>query len=492
MGRQAERRRWLLLAGATLAVFLRWAPGLGPVPFYDSDVAVPLLTANGEGSGAFLLYYPLQDRLGGWPTLLARALLPLVGPWSPHGLHVLTLVLLLSAVFPASRLGGAVSGLAYLLACAWPSAVAFSLSYPQPYGAQLATLLWAWWALRRASDARSLGWAAAAAAFATLSCWTSPSSGPLLAALVGAELLRAGALRRLEWGTAFLLLVPALAGALGEGLIRIAYHQAMLAAFGRKFGIHVRLDWGHLWDNSRALLEKLAQTGAVPLVAVGLLAGALAAVWLLRRAPGADALAWLFGTALASAVSWLLIVCINHVRLNAYNPRYLAPAIALASMAAWSGAGLALCMAVRRLRPAWSLPGLAVLAGAVALGVPPASGDVPPGLRATAEALGAEAPGSVLLADYWTCYALSALVPRGVLEPLPAEGEMVRLPWKQQLLPLASRVVVGSRGKLARRPGAPPPSSLCQYGVRLELVQAELPVPGEERFALYTPNGRCN
>jgi hypothetical protein len=402
----AQRVHGLLLAAATAAVFAAWAPGLGPAPAYDSDVAVPLLAAYGEGQGALLLYYPAQDQLGGWPTLIARALTPVVGEWSAHRLHLLLLAIVLSAVFPVARLGGPLAGLAFLASCAWPPSVATNLSFFAPYGAQLATLFWAWWAMRRAADRWSRGWLVVASVFAILSCWSSPTSGPLLALVAGAELLR---------------------------------------------------------------------------------------VYLVRRGTRADQAPLIVGSALGSGASFAIMVAVDHVRLNFYLARYLTPGVLLAGIAAWTGAGLAVSIVMRNAWPT-AIEGFALAAAAVALCVPRAHTDVPDQTRAAAQAqaLAAAAPGSVLLADYWTTYALAALVRRGELQPLSPEGDVVRFPSVRAALARASTVVVGSEGPLLRPPGSPAAAEqLCQYGVRLVLVRPDLGAPGPQRFALYAPAGSC-
>jgi hypothetical protein len=487
-----ERLRALLLAAATAAVFIAWAPRLGPAPEYNSDVGVPVLAANSEPLGAFFLYYPMQDRLGGWPTLLARELTPVTGPWDPHRMHLLLLVIVLSAVVPVARLAGPLAGLGYLLACAWPPTVTLNLAYHQPYGAQLATLLWAWWAMRRAADARSPAWLGVACALALLSCWSSPASGLLLALAAVAEMLRTRALGHAARPTALRLFLPAVAGAVGEGAIRIAYRAAWVrAGWGNLFRMRYRLDRGHLWENAQAIARRLGETGGAVLVGVGLVAGGLALLHLWRRRGRADEAAVVLGAALGSAATWAIIVGVEHVRLNFYSPRYLAPAIALAGLATWTLAAVVAAELLKSLRAEVGLAAFAAAALAVAVWSPRSAGDPSEPWGTTARALAAEAPGGVLLADYWSCYALAALVPHGMLEPMTPDSEQGRFPNRPERLRTARVVVVGSEGPLLRPPGSPAPAELCQYGVRLTLLRPDLGAPGRQRFALYAPAGSC-
>src|SRR5579862_3825891 len=94
--------------GAFLAwVALLWAagtqfdPGSMAVTGWNSDSAITLLMSNGGRFNLFDLYYWGQDRIGGWPWLLTRAVHRLFGfDWSARRLFYVEAGWALGAFWP--------------------------------------------------------------------------------------------------------------------------------------------------------------------------------------------------------------------------------------------------------------------------------------------------------------------------------------------------------------------------------------------------------
>ncbi len=183
-----------LLAVAWCAI--RLARGLGPIPFYNSDSAVPILLMQGLGDGPFTLYYPLQDRYGMWPFLIARAM----HLATPEAFHVFSVLALCTAAVPLAMLleAPALGAAALLVPLILNHEVTWNFFQSgQPYLWQVTTLIWAWAACRLAFEAQGLPRRVASLValfgFGTLSIWISTFSIPALVILLVIETLRARA-----------------------------------------------------------------------------------------------------------------------------------------------------------------------------------------------------------------------------------------------------------------------------------------------------------
>ena len=385
------------LAALLAQVLAHLGPGARAAAAWNSDSAIPLLQANNPVLDAFRLYYYGQDRLGAWPWLLAQALHGLSGfAWSPQRLFVWHASFVLGACLVLLRLhraaGLALAAAFAALALLAPSVRALLFDVGQPYGWQLTALLLAGWGLDRLVRALALPgaprlrWAALATVGAVLACWTSPLSGPLLLALLGPQVLRAGAAGaprgRLAWA-----LVPVLAAVAFERILRGAYHRFSRDHFGHDYRTALQGDWGHLLENARAMGMRALQEDAGPVFVLGLAAALATAGVLLTRArrgslgsfvsnDAQDAHAALgflaLGFAGAALVNLAAVAASLHVRLNEYSPRYLVPTFVLGALAAASGGLflLGLLPALRRRLGALSALLALGLTGAALAGVP--------------------------------------------------------------------------------------------------------------------------
>jgi hypothetical protein len=483
-----------VLLGAMVGLVLwRALPFLGPVPpsgLYSSDSAVPVLMCNlATGAPVDWLFWG-QDRFGSWPFLLARAVGALVDrAWTPHGLHVVRTLWMVVALVPWLGLAGrsglvAAAGL-LLLPRVNPLLQRVLVDLGTVDGWQLPAILCAWWGIRRAAEGgRPWPWLTLASVSGALATWTSLVSAPLLLvlALVEGRGRGLGAI----WRSA--LVLPSLFGLLVEGVVRTSWHRAVRARGWRDVRTPASLDVGHLLENVGRMAGTAWEWGAVPWLAVALL-GALTALGSRRWRDSPEART-MVGAAAASFTALLVVVSVRHVRDNAYHPRYLGIALALAVL----GTAVLLGVAVRAgaARLALRRPSLVVGAvglGAVALLAPRATPDPREVvLRPAAEEIGLRYPGAVLTLGYWRTYALAALLRPGAVIPVPREGEWNRRPdWVAELR--SGRPVLVGRPD---RPGDAAPPALVERGAALVLVQPDVlilpPFPGEslgERVSLY-------
>lgn len=457
MNADPRDRGSLLEVGAALLALawcaLRLGRGLGPEPLYNSDVAAPVLLAQGLGSGPFTLYYPGQDRFGMWPFLVARWL----HLGTPEALHVLAVVTLCSAVVPLAAVLGspALAVLTLLGPLVLGGGVALNFFGGQPYLWQVAALCWAWWAARGALVARTrTGRLLALTGFAAaglLSVWTSSLSLPALLCVVTVEAVRARStgLRPVAPLAALGLV------ALAVGQMHRLYTEFCKRTFGDRFMTALRVDQGHLLRNLGAVLATSWRTGVV--VPLLLALAVLPAPRLSRTARANQAI--LVALALCSLPAFVLV---RHFRDNQFAPRYFAFPAYWALAAAVHGAlvlGGALAGAARPLVP---FAALAVLMAAT----PRGPADPLHAARLEAAGLGGAAP-RVLLGDYWVVHVPASLGPPGALLPLPREGDYVRFPavrtelrpGREVLAPCAMDAADGrleQYGALLRRSADPP------------------------------------
>ena len=494
---------WLLVRACS--TFVPGSTHLGPL---DSDMAIPVLMANGSsGHWLFDAYYFGQDRSGAWPYLLARAVRGLFGfDWTPLRLFWAHAAAALLCGVPLALLSRRV-GLVAAAACALvavtnPSVFRGFLYLGQPYAWQVLALCGAWAVLhsllltRERPGERPGERLVALGGLGFLAVWMSPTSGPLLVGLLGVELL---ARRGPEsWRERLVRAIPVgvmVAGAMvGERILRGRYHQSARRAFGDSFRTVVNLDAQHLPDNARALAEAWRQGGWT--LALGLAAVAVGAFAVLRvrawrgareeRAPeGWEALTLAVGAAVVAVANFALCVAVSHVRLNSYHERYLTLSHVFLALAAALGvlAGLESLLARgRAVEAGASLFALGLL-GAAHLGMPAPS--PLPGhqeLEATARALQPEQGRRVLLGEYWGIYPFAALARPGSVVAVPVEGDYQRTPFDQKWVRTVDEVVVNHAGLDLFGPARAPHELIGQHGALLRLVRPASPRKG---FSLY-------
>lgn len=499
--------------GSVLArVFTHFDPASQAVTSWNSDASIAVLQANDPVFDTFRLYYYGQDRIGAWPWLAAQAWRALTGfEWTPHRLFLWQATWACGACFALwglHRQAGRVLAATFAaLALLSPLFHVQLFALSQPFGWQLTALLLAWWALTRLVEAlarptpgrASWAWAGGATLFATLACWTSPTSGPLLLACVTVQGVRVGALSppgRTRWRPA-LAVLPLVAGILFEGKVRSLYHRFAKRHFGHDYRTSLQLDLGHLEENTRAILGRLAEHALAPLVFLGWALGLLALGFLLshlvRRTLAAHAataelaaLTLAFaGAGLGNALITLLVL---HVRLNGHDLRYLLPTFALGVLAAATGL-LFLLEQVPAVRARWALVCTVLAGGLVAGGhllLKPRVEEPTLALaqRAT-DALVARAPGTVLLGGYWDSYLLGALDPQHRLPTVVLEGDYLRTPFWVPRVREADEVLVSFFQERQAGTAEHPHPWLLQYGAPFQLAQARWAVHPPFQFALY-------
>ena len=179
---------------------------------------------------------------------------------TPEFLHGFATLFLFSGVLPAALLFRPYAGLGVL-------AFTLSVLLPEsrggffevnPYAWQLPLLLWAWWCIRAGLKAPP-GPRPLVGLARPLGPGLFPRHldvGPQWAAPLGRQPPRgapraAGAALRLPRGRWALAVVPALLGMAGEACVRWAFHRFVRATYQRGFHSELRVDWGHLLENTR-------------------------------------------------------------------------------------------------------------------------------------------------------------------------------------------------------------------------------------------------
>jgi hypothetical protein len=495
---------------------------LGPhtpaVSGFNSDNAVPVMMCNAREWNPFHFYYYGQDRFGAWPFLSARVVGQLLGaPVLPEHLHVWLTTWLLAGAFVMGALVPKglrllASGLYVAVLLAIPSLRFILFELAQVYPWQLTALLLAWWSLRRHHDAlaaalapspRAVRWGRARTVLlAFLAIWSSSTSGPLLGLVAAVEALRIRllapkrypgwrALRRLGEGVVLVGVAVLL-----ETLARSGYHRYAKLHYGYRYRTNVGIDFPFLGENARAVLGRLWEYDALPLLVVGTVGALVATVFLLRllraRAPGEPLLVegavLLLGTWVLAAAHVPLLTLVNHVRLNGYEPRYFVP---LFLFGAFAGA-LTLALAATRVpglarvrpRVLAAMGVLALAGGAWALPAPQLSPEYAE-LKRTAERLAQRMPGAPVLGGYWHTYVWPGLQPQGALLPIPREGDYQRTVWFARALKRQPRALVEhSDFPEAGSPEAPAPW-LFQYDTLLRLEQPRWDTGAGRTFSVY-------
>ncbi|MCE9616378.1 MAG: hypothetical protein K8T26_19065 [Lentisphaerae bacterium] len=490
---------------------------------YNSDTAIPVLMANDDRPlSIFDLYYYGADRWGSWLFLGAKYLHQVAAiHWSPErltGLQVVWVFLGAWVMAALARRDRYVVLLAYLLTlCLHRQSRYLLLDLSQVYAWIFVPILLSWHALRRVlelDDGMASGWrwpcllwrSSRYVLALSLALCSSIASLPYVGVVFALEVMR-WRLRR-ERGAWRGWLVPLWALVLtGCGLslevaMKRVYHEYAIAHFGADFHWEARLDGGHLLEN---LAQHLAYVGGLHWRALYLAPLAVILVLafraLARRRPQCPAprvalrglardetallAVGLFGMAV---LNLLLVVLLEHVRLNLYIPRYLtlmnfcAPLSGMLALYLLVDRGTGLMTSHGAVRSTVLLGGVVLLAWRMP---PNRSSPDFACLRDVARALEARAPGAVLLGGYWQTYVFSSLQAGDrALTPLPFAGQEGRTPWNRDALPLADLVVVeyacsnlGTAGEL--------PLRLSQHGCELELVKSRWLVRAPYAFALY-------
>ena len=408
---------------------IRLGRGLGPLAFYNSDCAVPILLMQGLADVPFALFYPRQDRYGMWPFLAARWL----HLGTPEAFHLFSVVAFCSAAVPLWRVLGspALAVIALMAPVALNRLVEWNtFQAGQPYLWQLVTLCWAWWGCRGALLGSTTGRRVAAAALlflaGTLSVWTNPVS---LVALLGALALETLHARARPVRVAGPVVALGLA-ALAEAQIRRWYNAYCHRVYGESFVTGLKLDRGHLLGNVGAVAAVAWREGVVIPVLLGL--GALSLPgWTRTRRFDQAVLLWMTACTLPA------LVLVKHFRINDLSNRYFSFAAFWAVAAAACGVLTVLSgLAGRR---GWAVRAVAL--AALVLGFPSSPPDPLAVQRAEAARLVGSEP-RVLLGGYWEVYVPASLAAPGALIPLPREEDFNRFPSLQaELRPLRPALV---------------------------------------------------
>jgi hypothetical protein len=452
-GRTNRGAFWLAL-GVALWCGWRLSRGIGPAPLYNSDSGVAILLAQGVGSWFFTLYYPAQDRLGGWPFWLARAL----HRGTPESFHAYSVLVLLSALVPLSRLVG---GLPLAVLTLFPplflsqTAAQTFFNIGQPYLWQVAALCWAWWATRAVIEAGG-GWRLAGLVLTSaLAIWISPLSGPVLLGVWFIEAVRANRLRSLVPPAAIVLL------GVGEWGMRRWQILRWLRRYGQYYVTSTRVDTGHLRANLRQVLGICWHEPVIVPLALGLALAFRPGAGRTERANQAVML-WLAGVTLPATILF------EHFRVSEFSGRFFAFS-AFWALAA-STYGLA-TLTVERL-PRLRVPLAAVMLAALALACPRSPTDPLAAPRADAARLSGTHP-RVYLDGYWQTYVTASVAPPGALIPLPLERQHDRFPMLLSALTTGAEAIAPCA--LDRGSGLAE-----QYGALLGRLPGEaIPGPGD-------------
>jgi hypothetical protein len=507
----SKRWAWGVLVGLLWVSVLARAlthfdPGSDVVTGWNSDASITVLQSNDGVFDPYRLYYYGQDRIGAWPWLLAQGWRALTGfDWTAYRMFVWQAVW---ACVACLALGGLFRRVGWVLSASYAALILLSplfqvqlFALSQPFGWQLTALFLAWGTQTRLIEALAApalgravwGWGAAALLFASLACWTSPTSGPLLFAGFVVQGIAVAALsppgpRRWRW---LFAVVPAGAGMGIEAWIRHVFHRFAKQAFGSAYRTSVGVDTGYLLTNVRGVWDAFAAEPLAPFVLAGMAVGLVAVGYLgwhlarrtlaaqAERAELAALTAAFFGAALGNAC---ITVLVRHVRYNGYSIRYLMPTMALGVLAAAAGAFFLLSL-VPALRPRWKLLGAVASGGLVAWGhlglVPRIPAPALERAQAAADALVARTGGTVLIGSYWDVYQVGALDPSHRLWSLTFDGDYQRTPfWRPKVREAREALVIfaeGTRGGTAERPNP----WLLNSGVPFRLA--------EPRWAVYPP-----
>ena len=445
--------------------------------------------------------------------------------WTDYSLHVVratwVFLGLLVLVWINRR-----SALAVLVSCLIPLCLEptvrwqlFTLS--QVYAWQLTALLLAWLCLRRLLAAELLpatgkhvvlervAWCLSFYLSVLLAIWSSEASAPFLGFLLLLEaarsyfLQRGEAANRWKWTRYVTALLILGAATVSHMLMKANYHRHGLKHWGGDFRASTWVDVGYLWENVRGTWRNLLEFDFVPLVFISgvfllvmtvvvayavLTKNRLVRERLMHIALDDDVTmtAALAGIALINLV---LMTMLSHVRLSAYNDRYLNPTFVFGSIAGLMTIYIMLRLVAQRLELTRYVIPIAIAAAFLFLVVRFPRLELSARYKrdkTTAMTLAQKAPGGVIMGGYWETYIYAGLQqPTNTMTPLPLEGLHVRIPWTPPMLHNATQAVIEYRhNEVMNRVGLP--AELVQYGNVLKLKDPQFYHDDEYFFALYT------
>lgn len=491
---------------------------------FNSDSAIPILMANDERPiTVFDTYYYAADRWGGWPLLLAKVLHRDTGlQWTDQRLHYVRTtwlfigLLVLAALNARAAPAVLVSGLIAL--CLEPALRRRLFDQSQLYAWQLTALFLAWFCLRhlfaqrpRPDKARVNGifWSSAFYFCAFFAIWSSVVSAPLLFVLVILEALRSrfsfqNPISKRRIGRAVVLLLAATAS---ELLMKINYHRYSLKHFGYDFKTPMSFDRGHLYENLLRNWDNLLKFSFFPLIAVALcfvvgIAGLILYTSIVDKASlrtrvisfcEDETTTMIVALAAIAATNFLIMVCVDHVRLSLNDDRFQTPAYLFGAISGLLTIYLAIRVFANRIAVTRYVLPLVLVGAFVFLGVKfprRQLSEIYEGYRQTALALSQKAPGSMLMGRYWETYVYAGLQPTNTMTPLPLEGLQNRIPWTVEMLHDSQQVVLEYQHGGFTPTEPLPPNELWQYGNLLRLQEAHFYENGEYAFALYSKDRR--
>jgi len=527
----AVRKRLLVIAltlGLWLFFLCRAISVFGPDSndvFFNSDGAIPLLMANDDRSiTLFDAYYFGGDRWGAWPMLSARLIHHSTNyQWTARSFHVMSAIWLFAGILVMaglSRRDYFAVVLIFLITLCLHWLVRLRLfDLGTVYSWQVTALLLGWFSLRqllgivpaglshRSLPVKRVAWCLLTYLFSFLAIWSSFASAPFLLFLAGLEAWRAHfqgngrrsgkwAIRRSAWGV-----IPVLAAALTEILMRTAYHRHALQNYGKEYKTAIALDLGNLSQDFYRQVVNLEITSWWPLILlppIALITLGCISIYFYRKKRNQsldrlkelvvdDCFFLILGSFGIALINFVLLVFISHVRENYYDNRYNT----LTYLFGFMSGILALFSGFRMIVRSARISNYAVAAVLIA-GVAILAFEFPPKryspdyviYKKTAATLAQKCPQCVLMGGYWETYVFSGLQPINTMIPLPLEGQYLRIPWNREKLREAKQVIVEYRHSQLGSAESPP-QSLVQYGNSLWLVDPGWYQNEKYGFALY-------
>jgi hypothetical protein len=293
-----------------------------------------------------------------------------------------------------------------------------------------------------------------------------------------------------------------------ELLQKMNYHRYGLKRYGNDFKTPFALDAGYFTVNLRAHVHSLAQLYWWPLYllpALALLALGGIYLYLTLRKRGdvsekarailtSDTMMLSIACYGIAVINFILVVTVNHVRLNSYDDRFLTLTYLFASIGGLLFMFMAFDAAAKFFKLGAYLRPAAISAGVVFMLLNfPAEGysQMYLTLKETALTLSQKAPRGVLMGGYWETYVFTSLQTKDAMTPVPFEGQGYRTPWTTEKLGQADEAIVEYRhSKLGGAEG--PPEQLKQYGYSLRLIDPKWYENGEHSFALYRNENRTS
>ena len=529
-------KRWsssqkLLLAVIALIVwsFFLWRavetfkPGVYSATAFNSDCAIPVLMSNDDRPiTLYNLYYYGTDRSGGWPFLFAQLIRRSTGyRWTDQSLSLAQISWLFVGVLALaglSRNDGLVIALVFLLALLLHTKARYLIFFiSQIYAWQVTALLLSWYSLRRLfeNDLDSTNytawkrgvWIFLTFWFSYLASWSSAASPPFLLFILCLEVFRMRLRSTGKTGNSRLLrtsvraLLAVLAATAAERMQKIAYHRHALKHYGSNFKTPLHLDVGYLTKNLWVHLNSIIKLSWWPLhllanLAVLAIILVLAYAWLRRREQlkqklkaivSEDTTILIIGAYGIALINFLLAVAYTHVRINAYDDRFLTPTSLFGPVAGMLAVFVMVKFCARRssigafAKPAFLVAGLLLLFFKFPA---PIYRYEYPMFTQTASALAEKSPRGILLGDYWDVYVFAALQSVNALTPVPLEGRENRMPWTRDMVRRADQVVLEYRhSKIVDADHAP--ETLSQHGASFRLAEPKFYENGVFAFALY-------